>query len=271
TLGKPKLKPVESIFTSFTGHYLQINGETLVKVDYNSQHIQLRLLVGHNHRNILGRDWIKALNLNKLTLDDILFNDNKILNVNPDELGCCKIKAHLHIKNDIKPKFFKARSLPFAYRQAVELDLNRLVSANVLEPINTANWAAPILVVPKPGGKVRLCADFSTGVNQALDIDRYPLPKPNDLFVALNGGIKFSKIDFSEAYLQVELDDDSKELLVINTHKGLFRFNRLPFGIASAPSIFQQIMDQMLAGLEGTVCYLDDIIVTENPRLWISC
>ncbi|CAF4937693.1 unnamed protein product, partial [Rotaria magnacalcarata] len=208
TLGKPKLKPIESIFTSFTGHYLQINGETLVKVDYNSQHMQLRLLVGHNHRNILGRDWIKALNLNKLTLDDILFNDNKILNVNPgfnsldqlihhfagifkDELGCCKIKAHLHIKNDIKSKFFKARSLPFAYRQAVELDLNRLVSANVLEPINTANWAAPIVVVPKPGGKVRLCADFSTGVNQALDIDQYPLPKPNDLFVSLNGGIKF--------------------------------------------------------------------------------
>ncbi|CAF4287618.1 unnamed protein product, partial [Rotaria magnacalcarata] len=86
-----------------------------------------------------------------------------------DELGCCKIKAHLHIKNDIKPKFFKARSLPFAYCQAVELDLNRLVSANVLEPINTANWAAPIVVVPRPGGKVRLCADFSTGVNQALD------------------------------------------------------------------------------------------------------
>ena len=58
------------------------------------------------------------------------------------------------------------------------------------------------------------------------------------------------------------LDDDSKELLVINTHKGLFRYNRLPFGVASAPSIFQKIMDQMLAGLQGTVCYLDDIIVT---------
>ena len=66
------------------------------------------------------------------------------------------------------------------------------------------------MVVPKPGGKVRICADFSTGVNQALHIDRYPLPKPNDLFVALNGGSQFSKMDFSEAYLQVELDDESK-------------------------------------------------------------
>ncbi|CAF3938147.1 unnamed protein product, partial [Rotaria sp. Silwood1] len=172
-----------------------------------------------------------------------------------------------HVKPNVIPKFCKARSLPFAYREAVENDFNRLITEGVLEPITVSKWAAPIVVVPKPGGKVRICADFSTGVNQALDIDQYPLPKPNDLFVALNGGTLFSKIDFSEAYLQVELDDDSKELLVINTHKGLFRFNRLPFGIASAPSIFQKIMDQMLSGLEGTACYLDDIIVTGKNKI----
>ena len=58
------------------------------------------------------------------------------------------------------------------------------------------------------------------------------------------------------------MDDVSKEIFVINTHKGLYKYNRLPFGIISAPSIFQKIMDQMLAGLEGTVAYLDDMIVT---------
>ncbi|CAF5206197.1 unnamed protein product, partial [Rotaria magnacalcarata] len=157
---------------------------------------------------------------------------------------------HLYVKSDVIPKFHKPRSLPFAYQQVVETNLNRLVHE-----------------VPKPNGKVRICADFSTGVNQALDIDQYPLPKPNDLFVVLNGGTKFSKIDFSEAYLQVELDEESKELVIINTHKGLFKFNRLPFGIASAPSIFQKIMDQMLSGLEGTVCYLDDIIITGKNEI----
>ena len=177
-------------------------------------------------------------------------------------VGLCTVKAQLHVKPDCTPRFFKPRSLPFAYRQPMEADLARMVATGVLEPIDTAKWAAPIVVVPKPGGKLRICADFSVGVNQALDVDQYPLPKPHDLFVALNGGRQFSKLDLSEAYLQVPLDDDSKELLVINTHKGLFRFNRLPFGVASAPSIFQKIMDQMLTGLDGTVCYLDDIIVT---------
>jgi hypothetical protein len=284
TMGKPKLHPVKLGYNSFSGHPIRIKGEKVVNVNFDGQCTQLRLLVGYENRNnILGRNWINALHLNKRTLDDIDSN-NTVLNVNPgienlnhimklyqeifnDGLGCCKLKAHLHIKPDMIPKFCKPRSLPFAYRQAVESELARLVSEKVLEPVNIAKWAAPIVVVPKSGGKIRICADFSTGVNQVLDIDQYPLPKPNDLFVALNGGTLFSKIDFSEAYLQVELDDDSKELLIINTHKGLFRFNRLPFGIASAPSIFQKIMDQMLSGLEGTVCYLDDIIVTGKNKI----
>ena len=223
---------------------------------------------------------VEALHINKKTLDEIVSNTtvlsvnleqgniNDVLNrykdIFNDGLGCCKLKAHLHIKPDATPKFCKARSLPFAYRELVERDLDRLVAEGVLEPVNISKWAAPIVVVPKPGGRIRICADFSTGLNQALDINQYPLPRPAELFVAINGGKQFSKIDFSEAYLQVALDDISKELLVINTHKGLFRFNRLPFGVASAPSIFQKLMDQMLAGLDGTVCYLDDIIVTGN-------
>ena len=249
----------------------------------------MKLVVGYGNRNnIISRNWINALHLHNKTLEDIVANstistitssnDNlkqfliEYKEVFNESLGLCKVKAHLYVKPDVTPKFCKARSLPFAYRQVVETDLARLVAENVIEPVNIAKWAAPIVVVPKPGGKVRICADFSTGVNQALDTGQYPLPKPNDLFVALNGGIVFSKIDFSEAYLQVQLDNDSKDLLVINTHQGLFRFNRLPFCVASAPSIFQRIMDQMLSGLDGTVSYLDDIILTGKTEAdhWIN-
>nr|CDJ95324.1 RNA-directed DNA polymerase (reverse transcriptase) and Integrase domain containing protein [Haemonchus contortus] len=61
---------------------------------------------------------------------------------------------------------------------------------------------------------------------------------------------------------EVEVDDDSKELLTINTHRGLYRYNRLPFGVKSAPGIFQQIIDSMISGLNGVAAYLDDVIVT---------
>ncbi|CAF0711795.1 unnamed protein product [Adineta steineri] len=278
-LGKPNLNQIKMNINSFTGHRITLKGERMVKVEYMDKSMQLKMHVVNGYgNNILGRDWIYALNLHTRTLDDIDSNGSTLnVNFGPESLnelmarhseifqeglGCCKIKAHLHVKPDSIPKFCKPRSLPFAYREAVEQDLNRLINTGIIEPVDVSKWAAPVVVVPKPGGKVRLCADLSTGVNQSLEIDQYPLPKPNDLFVALNGGQQFSKIDFSEAYLQVALDDESKELLVINTHKGLFRYNRLPFGVASAPSIFQKIMDQMLAGLQGTVCYLDDIIVT---------
>ena len=276
---KPKLDSLKMKLNSFTGHSIPLKGETLVDVKYNGQTFRLRMFVlCGSGTNILGRDWIESLGLHTKTLDEITSSES-MSNVNVDStnlnqlfvqykdifqpgLGRCKVKAHLFVKPEVNPRFCKPKSLPFAYRQAVENDLDRLVSEGVLESVHVSKWAAPIVVVPKPGGKVRICADLSTSVNQALDINQYPLPKPNDLFVALNGGKVFSKIDLSEAYLQVELDDTSKDLLVINTHKGLFRYNRLPFGVASAPSIFQKIMDEMLTGIDGVVCYLDDIIVT---------
>ncbi|EYB86191.1 hypothetical protein Y032_0283g1305 [Ancylostoma ceylanicum] len=71
----------------------------------------------------------------------------------------------------------------------------------------------------------------------------------------------FSQIDFSDAYLQVELTDEAKEVVVVNTHKGLYRYKRLPFGIKTAPGIFQSIMNKMISGLDGVAAYLDDILV----------
>ena len=122
--------------------------------------------------------------------------------------------------------------------------------------------AAPIVPVMKPSGEIRLCSDYKVSINSHLEINQYPLPHPELLFATLNGGVQFTKLDRSEGYLQIPLEEQSKKYLVINTHKGLYRFTRLPYGVAAAPSIFQQIMDQILPKLPGVVCYLDDILVT---------
>ena len=94
-------------------------------------------------------------------------------------------------------------------------------------------------MVPKPDGRVRLCGDFKVTVNPLLDINQYPLPKPDDLFHQLNGGQKFSKIDLRDAYMQVELDEEAKKYLAWDTQEGLFQFERLPVGVALAPAISQ--------------------------------
>ena len=149
-----------------------------------------------------------------------------------------------------------------ALRHKVEIELDCLEKAKIIEPIRHSQWAAPVVPVIKGDGSVRLCGDYRTTVNQAAQLDPYPLPKIEDLFASLAGGRVFSKLDLSHAYLQVLLDEESRNLVTVNTHKGLFRFNRLPFGVASAPAIFQRIMEGVLKGIPGVCIYLDDILIT---------
>ncbi len=92
-----------------------------------------------------------------------------------------------------------------------------------------------------------------------LEEDRYPLPRPEDLFATLAGGQKFTTLDLSQAYNQLVLDEKSQKLVVVNTHKGLYRYTRLPFGVSS---LFQRVMDQILQGMEQVTCYIDDILIT---------
>ncbi|XP_049332430.1 uncharacterized protein K02A2.6-like [Astyanax mexicanus] len=114
----------------------------------------------------------------------------------------------------------------------------------------------------KGKSEVCICGDFKVSINPVLRTVQYPLPRIEDIFSSLAGGEKFSKIDLSQAYLQMEVEESSKKFLIINTHKGLYRYNRLVFGVASAPAIWQRAMDQVLQDIPGTQCYLDDIIIT---------
>ena len=114
----------------------------------------------------------------------------------------------------------------------------------------------------KRDGTVRLCGDYKLTVNRVAKIDSYPLPRIEDLFAKLSGGKTFTKLDLAHAYLQLVLEEKSRTYLTINTHKGLFQYNRLPFGVASAPAIFQRTIETILQGLPNTCVYLDDILVT---------
>ena len=105
------------------------------------------------------------------------------------------------------------------------------------------------------------CHTDCSGVNRFAHIEQYPLPTPEDLFATLACGMMFSKLDMVHAYQQILIDDDSKQYLTINTHRGLFVYNRLAFGV-SASAIFQRAIGNLLAGVPRTVVYLDDILAT---------
>ena len=109
---------------------------------------------------------------------------------------------------------------------------------------------------------MRICGDYKVTINGALDVDQHPLPRPEDLFATVANGRVFSKLDLSQAYQQMLLASGSKEYLTINTHLGLYQYTRLPFGVASAPALFQRAMDIILQGISGVICYIDDILIS---------
>ena len=178
-------------------------------------------------------------------------------------LGTLKgVKAKIYFDQGAEPKYIKARSVPYALKTNVELELERLEREGIISPAEFSEWAAPIVPVAKPNGTVRICGDYKLTVNQVSKLDNYPIPKTEDLLATLGGGEKFTKLDMSQAYQQMTLDEESRKFTTINTHKGLFQYNRLPFGVSSAPGIFQRTMENLLQGIPNVIVRMDDILIS---------
>ena len=140
-------------------------------------------LIGQNWLEHIRLDWKKIGKLNivpaAVNLESLLANHAEIF---IDELGTIQpFTASLQVQADATPKYFRPRTVPFALKHIIETELERLESCGILEKVDHSNWAAPIVVMPKKDGKVRICGDYKVTVNQALDIDHYPLPKPEHL------------------------------------------------------------------------------------------
>ncbi|XP_052242483.1 uncharacterized protein K02A2.6-like [Dreissena polymorpha] len=180
-----------------------------------------------------------------------------------DVIGKVKdIKARLTLKENARPRFMKARTVPYPLKPKIKKELDNLERQGILTKVNTSEWATPIVPVVKPNGDVRICGDFKATVNQEINVDKNPLPRLEDVLVNLSPGQKYSKLDLRQAFLQLECDEESKELLTINTHRGLYRYHRMLYGVASAPAIWQRTIDQVLQGIPGVQCILDDMVVT---------
>ena len=276
------LAPPSVVLRTYTGEAMALQREMTVQVSYKDQQQTLDLMVvDGNGPSLLGRDWLQHFRLDWKTIGMVAIDKDwaqvellksKYKGVFAEGLGTMKtFTAHLKLKPDTKPVFYRPRPVPYALKANIEQELQRLEREGIIEKIEHSEWAAPIVPVPKGDGEIRICGDYKVTINPALEVDQHPLPKPEDLFASLAGGQKFTKLDLKHAYQQMELDQDSRRYVTINTHKGLYRYTRLPFGVASAPAVFQRTMDVILQGLPQVLCYLDDILVTgKTPKDHLS-
>lgn len=271
------LLPCSTVLQTYTGEALEVLGKVVVDVQYQQQPAKKLALVVVNSDGpcLFGRDWLahfrldwkQIANVNVAVPDELTNLLAKYDEVFAEGLGTIEpFEAKIVVKDGTQPKFCRARPVPLAMRAPVEEELSRLEREGVLTKVDHSDWATPVVVVPKKNGTVRLCGDYSVTLNQVIDVDQYPLPSSAELFAMLAGGKLFTTLDLANAYHQLRVNEDSQKFLTINTQRGLYQYARLPFGIASASAIFQKTMDRILQGIDGVLCYIDDVIISAKSE-----
>ena len=276
-----KLHETTRIFKTYNGKQIVPVGILRVNVEHkNEMHcLELFVLPGNTETPIIGQQWLRELALIQLNKKEGSIRINSVKNseseaivkqfnaVWSDKLGTYKGgKFSLQLKPNTTPVFCKPRPVAYALRERVEEELDRLQSEGIVEAVKSSEWATPLVAIPKSNGQMRLCGDYKITLNPNLVVDRFPIPRVSDILEKLDKGLVSSKMDLAQAYQQIELEEQSKNLTTITTHRGLFRFNRLSYGIASAPALFQREMEKILQGLEGTAVYFDDVFITGTTQ-----
>ena len=185
------------------------------------------------------------------------------------ELGCLKdFELEVKFKADAVPVFHKARPVPFALRDDLVKGYEEGIAKGVWKPVQFNEYGTPVVPIRKAQTsgslkpKLRICGDYSVGINDQLEDHRHPLPLPEELMQKLGGGFGYTKIDLADAYNQILLAPESQRKLALSTHRGVLLQQRLPFGIKSAPGYFQEIMENLTSDLPGVAVFQDDMLVS---------
>jgi transposase InsO family protein/predicted aspartyl protease len=149
---------------------------------------------------------------------------------------------------------------PLNKRKIIDKALVDMLEAKVIER-SQSPWAFPLVVVKKKDGSNRMCVDFRS-LNKITKPTSFPLPLIDDILALLGKSNHYTTLDLKSGYYQVLLDNESREKTAFACHKGLYQFLVMPFGLSSAPGIFQELMNIVLQGCEDfATAYLDDVII----------
>ena len=149
---------------------------------------------------------------------------------------------------------------------AVKEELQWMESLGVIKKVEEpTDWCAGMVVVPNENGKVCICVDL-TKLNLSVKRELHPLPAVDQVLAQLAGAKVMSKLDANSGSWQIPLSPESAKLTTFITPYGRYCFHRLPFGISSAPEHFQRRMSDILTGLPGVVCTMDDILMHGKTR-----
>ncbi|XP_053691045.1 uncharacterized protein K02A2.6-like [Sabethes cyaneus] len=228
-----------------------------ISVGSTTVHREIYVVKGSG-ANLLGR--VTSMDLGVLRIQTEV---HQILQEKTGKIGKARnLLISININRDVYPVQQPCRRLPIPLQKVVDEEIQKLLSQDIIEPTTgKITWASPLVVTPKDGGRrVRLCVDMRKA-NTAIIPQRHPLPTFEEMMPHLNGCRLFSKIDLNNAFHQLELHPDSRDITTFVTTKAYYRFKRLMFGMNCAAEIFQRELERILKNLDGVVNFIDDIVV----------
>ena len=167
----------------------------------------------------------------------------------------------IQTKPDNVPVVNPPRRLPVSLRGIVKAELDAMVDKQIISPVTEPTpWVSSMVVAQKKDGKVRICLD-PQHLNKAIMRSHYPLPTIEEVTTRLTDAKVFSVLDAKTGFWQVQLTDKSSYLTTFNTPFGRYRWRRMPFGISSAPEVWQQKMHEIVEGLSGVEVIADDFLI----------
>ena len=182
-------------------------------------------------------------------------------------LGTMNRTYKIKLDNNAEPiSVSTPRRVPLPLMDSVKSELKKLEDQGIIEPISKpTKYCSPLVVVPKPGGRVRICGDF-VHLNKDILRERFELPTVDDTLSKLSNATVFSKLDANSGFYQIKLDPKSSELTTFITPFGRYKYKRLPMGISSAPEVYMREMHQILEGMPGVACLMDDVAVVGKTK-----
>lgn len=289
-----RLLPCGKRFSSVSGAKIKAVGKIRVVIKARKTRIQTEIIVVESEKEflpLLGRDllnklwpeWKRMFEINSFASEDeeawrkhvVEDLKKRFPNVFDEDLRepIKDFVVDIRMEEGARPFVHKPYSVAFKHREKVGKHIDDLEKTGLLKKVEYAEWASPLVVVVKPNKvDLRVCMDASKTINPFIITHHYPVPVIDDLLANKVGAKKFVLIDLKGAYQQLLVSEATQKLLVVNTHKGLYAYRRLPFGVKPAASIFQSVMDRILSGLSNSQTYLDDILVwgKDNDELLLE-
>ena len=266
-LGKPALQTPDKHLFGPAQQPLAVLGHFSCHLSHKGREVSHQaFVVDHLKTNLLGLPAITALHLaartDSIQAPTLAENIQKKFPNVFQGLGTRAGEYHIQLRPDAKPHaLFTPRHVPLPLRPKVAEELERMEKAGVISKASEPTpWCAGMVVVPKKSGSVRICVDLKP-LNQSVLREVHPLPKVDETLAQLAGAKIFSKLDANSGFWQIPLSQSSRLLTTFITPMGRYSFNKLPFGISSAPEHFQRRMSELLTGLQGVLCQMDDILV----------